>query len=65
MTSRNERPKTLSGRRFSTSSEGSRRAELERIRAMTALERMALALSLGRQRRALVQRSLGPVKPHG
>jgi hypothetical protein len=46
--------KTLSGKRYSASAEASRRAELERLQRMTALERMALALALGRRRRALL-----------
>jgi hypothetical protein len=46
---------TLSGRRYSKSGEASRAAMLEEIRKMTPLERMELALSLGRRRRALLE----------
>jgi hypothetical protein len=45
---------SLSGRRFSASVEASRAAELARVRAMSALERMELALALGQRRRALL-----------
>lgn len=48
------RAASISGARFSRSNEAARRAERERIAAMTPLERMSLALSLGRQRRALL-----------
>lgn len=41
------------GGRYSKSAEESRRAEIERIKAMTPLERMGMALALGRRRRAL------------
>lgn len=41
----------LSGDRASKSNEEARRAQLERIRAMTPFERMALALALGRRRK--------------
>ncbi len=47
---------TLSGRRYSACLEASRAEELERVRAMSARERMGLALALGRRRLALAQR---------
>jgi len=42
--------------RKSGSAEAARKAELERIVAMTPVERMALALSLGRRRLELEQK---------
>ena len=44
---------TLSGEKFSKSNEAARLAQLERINAMSPLQRMALALELGRRRRQL------------
>ena len=49
----------LSGKRRSASAEASRDEELERIRRMTPLQRMALALSLGRRHRDLVAARAG------
>jgi hypothetical protein len=46
---------SIGGRRRSLSMELSRRAALERILEMSPVERMALALALGRRRRALAQ----------
>jgi hypothetical protein len=51
-----------SGRRRSASGEASRDAERARIRAMTAEERMALALALGLRRRTLLERRGEPVR---
>ncbi len=53
MTSDDAPKSSLSGARHSKSGEQSRRAELERIRAMTPLQRMALAFALGRRDRSL------------
>jgi hypothetical protein len=52
---RHEEPRraALSGRRVSACGEASRAAEFARVRALTAVERMALALALGERRRAL------------
>jgi hypothetical protein len=47
---------SLSGARRSASASASRAAELARIARMTVLERMELALSLGRRRRQLQER---------
>ena len=44
---------SLSGERYSKCAEESRRAQLERIRAMAPLARMAAALALGRRHRDL------------
>ena len=52
-------PAPVTPSRPSASADASRAAELERVRAMTVLERMALALALGRRCRtvaALVRR---------
>jgi hypothetical protein len=56
---------TLGGRHYSASGEASRDAEKERIGAMSAFERMALALALGRRRRMLDQRRPAPVRSDG
>jgi len=45
---------TLSGARRSASAEASRTAERERLERMTVLERVSLALALGRRQRALL-----------
>lgn len=49
----------LSGRRHSRCNAESRRAQIERILAMTAIERVALALSLGRRDAELAEPSDG------
>lgn len=43
-------PTKVPGSRSSRSAQASRAAEMERLRRMTPLERMALALALGRRR---------------
>jgi hypothetical protein len=48
-------PRSISGRRYSASGEASRRDELERLKSATPIERMALALALGRRRRQLLE----------
>jgi hypothetical protein len=50
---------TLSGRRYSASNEASRREEIERIKKMTPLERIGLALALGRRRKRLMEQRQG------
>ena len=62
MTKAEEFRGALSGRRYSASGEASREAELERIGAMSAFERMELALALGRRRLELDQRRVAPVR---
>jgi len=46
---------SIGGRRRSRSMESTRRAALERILQMSPVERMALALGLGRRRLALAR----------
>jgi hypothetical protein len=65
MTKAEETRVALSGRRYSASGEASRVAELERIGAMSAFERMELALALGRRRRMLAQRRAAPARCDG
>lgn len=64
MTSREDQgaPASLSGARRSKSIEESRQAELERIIAMSPMERAALALSLGRRQRALASMAAATAK---
>jgi hypothetical protein len=51
--------RSLLTERYSACNEAARRAQQERIWAMTPYERMALAFALGRRRRAL-QARFGP-----
>jgi hypothetical protein len=48
------------GARYSKCADESRKAQLARIEAMTPLERMAMALALGRRRRALLGKDASP-----
>src|SRR5688500_2796949 len=50
-----KQPPNPSGSRMSQSAKAARQAEFERIKQMTPLERMALALQLGRRRLKLEQ----------
>ena len=52
-------PPTLPRARRSASADAARAAELERIRRMTVLQRVAMALDLGKRSRVLSQRRLG------